>query len=301
MSNGVIELSVTNSTGRAVSRAYFDAILATPGREIPWVAAPFNYSIPGGMEPGESDTWRLSLNMFGEWSDAPADRQDMVLTVEAARLDGADGQRIFPERFTDADADATRQALERAGPDGQRVAAKLATWERGRAERFATEQRRQASLDIEEAERRASQEQEEAERHARKEAEAARTKAQYIAEHVELYDMQASYMNSLLEGRVPGVLFKLKNTGDATLSTVEVTVYFRDESGARIAEEDFHPVLAGSYSLASRQPLKPGYVWQMEKGKFYTAKSVPSEWAEGNVEAKVTDIEFAETPQDTAQ
>jgi hypothetical protein len=159
-------------------------------------------------------------------------------------------------------------------------------------------------VDQDRAQAQQAREQEEAQREqeeARQEQEAAQRKASYIAEHVELYDVQASYMDALLDGRVPGVLFKLRNTGDATLETVEVTFYFRDESGATIAEEDFHPVLASSYSLASRQPLKPGYVWQMEKGKFYTAKSVPSEWAEGNVEAKVTDIEFAETPKDTAQ
>lgn len=130
---------------------------------------------------------------------------------------------------------------------------------------------------------------------ARKEKEETARKATYIAERVELYDVQASYLDSLLDGRVPGVLFKLKNTGDAALDMVEVTFYFRDESGATIAEEDFHPVLVSSYSFSGKNdPLKPGYVWQMEKGKFYTAKSVPSEWEEGNFEAKVTDIRFAE-------
>ncbi len=137
---------------------------------------------------------------------------------------------------------------------------------------------------------------------ARKEEEERERKASYIAEHVELYDVKASYMDSLLDGRVPGVLFKLKNTGDVTLDMVEVTFYFRDESGATIAEENFHPVLVSAYSFSGdNDPLKPGYVWQMERGKFYTAKSVPSEWAEGNVEAKVTDIRFAEGPRDAAE
>ena len=32
----------------------------------------------------------------------------------------------------------------------------------------------------------------------------------------------------------------------------------------------------------------------MEQGKFYQAKSVPSEWKEGMIEAKITNIEFEE-------
>lgn len=128
--------------------------------------------------------------------------------------------------------------------------------------------------------------------------------ASYIADHLDLYDVEASYMDSLRDGKIPGVLFKLKNTGDAPLDMVEVTFYFKDDSGSIIAEEDFHPVLVSSYSyLGKNDPLKAGYVWQMEKGKFYTAKSVPSEWVEGSVEAKVTDVRFSEKSQEnnTAQ
>jgi hypothetical protein len=117
----------------------------------------------------------------------------------------------------------------------------------------------------------------------------------YIAEHLELYDFEAKQIESVLNGEMPGVLFKLRNTGDRTLNRVEVTVYFKDAHGTIIAEEDFLPVLVSDYSFSGdNKPLKPGYVWQMERGKFYSAKSVPSEWEEGNAEAKVTDVEFAD-------
>jgi len=137
---------------------------------------------------------------------------------------------------------------------------------------------------------------------AQAEQEAEKRQAAYIAEHIELYDVEASYMDSLLDGKVPGVLFKLKNKGDQTLEKVKVTVYFKDESGSIIAEEDFHPVLVRPYSYSGKNaPLKPGYVWQMEKGKFYSAKSVPSEWQEGSMQARVTEIGFAESHDTNAR
>lgn len=120
-------------------------------------------------------------------------------------------------------------------------------------------------------------------------------KAAYIAEHLELYDVSAKYMDSLLDGRVAGVLFKLRNKGERSLAKVEVTVYFKDQNGSVIAEEEYIPVLVSEFSFSGdNKPLKPGYVWQMEKGKFYAAKSVPSEWKEGSVAASITEIRFTE-------
>ena len=120
-------------------------------------------------------------------------------------------------------------------------------------------------------------------------------KAAYIAEHLELYDVSAKYMDSLLDGRVAGVLFKLRNKGERSLDKVEVTVYFKDQNGNVIAEEEYTPVLVSEFSFSGdNKPLKPGYVWQMEKGKFYAAKSVPSEWKEGSVAASITEIRFTE-------
>lgn len=116
---------------------------------------------------------------------------------------------------------------------------------------------------------------------------------EYMSNNLELYDLSAKYMDSVLDGKVPGVLFKIRNTGDRSLDNVEVTVYFKDAQGNTIAEKDFNPVLVTEYAYGrDNKPLKPGYIWQMEKGKFYSAKSVPSEWREGSIEAIVTDLSF---------
>jgi hypothetical protein len=130
---------------------------------------------------------------------------------------------------------------------------------------------------------------------ARQAAEEKETKEEkeYIANYIELYDVEAKYHDSLLDGTVPGVLFKIKNTGDRTLNKVEVTVYFKDAGGSIIAEEDYFPVLVSEYSFNDDKPLKPGYIWSMEKNKFYSAKSVSTEWEEGSVDIEITDIELA--------
>jgi len=110
---------------------------------------------------------------------------------------------------------------------------------------------------------------------------------------VVLYDFKAKYYKTYSEKTVPGIEFKLTNKGNRTLNEVEVTVYFKDASGTIIAEEDYHPVLVTKYSFGgNNKPLKPNYIWQMERGKFYKADSVPTEWKEGAATAKITNIEF---------
>jgi hypothetical protein len=106
-------------------------------------------------------------------------------------------------------------------------------------------------------------------------------KQDYI-KNLEIYDVKAHYYDTVLNGRTPGVEFKIKNNGTKTLDEVKVTVYFKDAKGNTIAEEDYTPVLVSSFSLSNNKPLRPNYIWQMERGKFFDAKSVPSEWKEGD-------------------
>lgn len=110
----VIELSVTNGTTSAISRAYFNGVVATPGRSVPWIKEDFSYSIPGGLEPGETASWSLAPNRFSSWgTDVPG---DAVMTVVVTRLDGPDGKPLFEVAFSEKDAkrlDALREGLEK--------------------------------------------------------------------------------------------------------------------------------------------------------------------------------------------
>lgn len=117
--------------------------------------------------------------------------------------------------------------------------------------------------------------------------------ASYIRDHLKVYSLDARYFDSLLDGRVPGVDFKIKNDGNRTLNEVKVKVVFYDDQDKPIGEEEYYPVLVTSSGIGDNTPLRPNYIWQQESGQFYSAKSVPSEWKTGKVSASITDIEFA--------
>ncbi|WP_419307277.1 DUF6694 family lipoprotein [Chromohalobacter israelensis] len=100
-------------------------------------------------------------------------------------------------------------------------------------------------------------------------------------------------IDTYLKQEVPAVRVSLKNKGNRSLDKVKVVVYFKDKDGSTIFEEHFYPVLVSKYSLSGDdKPLKPGYVQEMEKGKYYTLESALSDWQEGKATAKVVDIEF---------
>jgi hypothetical protein len=107
----IIELTVRNGTAHPVSRAFFVGTLRSPNRAVPWMKDDFNYSISGGLEPGEAANWSLAPNQFGDWGTVNAP-DDAVFTVEVVRLDGADGETLFSSReFTDEDEKRLKKLL----------------------------------------------------------------------------------------------------------------------------------------------------------------------------------------------
>ena len=101
MTQPTLELSVKNGTGHPISRAYFVGTLASPGRSVPWLKEDFNYSIPGGLEPGELADWTLVPNSFGAWGTVEAPK-DAILTVEVVRLDGPNAQALLDSKFDES-------------------------------------------------------------------------------------------------------------------------------------------------------------------------------------------------------
>jgi hypothetical protein len=92
----VVDFSITNGSELAIKKAFFHATLTTPGRPVPWVDDDFNYDIPGGLNPGESQRLQLSPNMFSKWGNADLKaRRDLVLTVVATDAVAADGTHVL--------------------------------------------------------------------------------------------------------------------------------------------------------------------------------------------------------------
>jgi hypothetical protein len=85
-----------------------------------------------------------------------------------------------------------------------------------------------------------------------------------------------------------GVFGEVKNDGDRTLSSVEITIFFLDRNKTPIAETTYHPVLVSTFSSGDADaPLRPGY-----SRKFGVRADAPSDWA-GTVDVKVTEVQFA--------
>jgi hypothetical protein len=104
--------------------------------------------------------------------------------------------------------------------------------------------------------------------------------------------LQLVKVNKVEVGRTvleePGVFGEVKNTGDRTLTRVEITIYFLDKQGQPVFEKQFLAVIVGGGSfMRDDKPLKPGY-----SQKFgVKADDAPSEWAK-TVTVKVTDVDF---------
>jgi hypothetical protein len=112
---------------------------------------------------------------------------------------------------------------------------------------------------------------------------------------LQLYGLRAGYYRSYSGRSTPGVEFKLRNRSGQTVTRAVVTVYFLDAAGNPIWEEKYFPVRTDPDGFLSTPALKPGYIWQVERGKFLLAESVPEEWKRGAVRAEITEIQFAPT------
>jgi hypothetical protein len=86
-----------------------------------------------------------------------------------------------------------------------------------------------------------------------------------------------------------GVFGEVKNKGEKTLKSVEITTYCLDKDDKIVFEKQYHPVLVSEYSFSMRDngPLKPNYSRQFG----CKLEDAPSDWS-GKVRVEVTDLEF---------
>jgi hypothetical protein len=115
-------------------------------------------------------------------------------------------------------------------------------------------------------------------------------KQEYLPK-VEIISFVAERINTYSDKNVPAVRVGLKNNGDRSLDKVEVVVYFQDKDGNVIHEEDMRPVFVNKYSYDAK-PLKAGYTYEQETGKYRVIDNPMTQWDEGKAFVKVTDIEF---------
>lgn len=111
-------------------------------------------------------------------------------------------------------------------------------------------------------------------------------------ETIDLYEFEATRIDTFTKKNLAAVRLKLKNNGDRTLTKVEVLIEFRDGEGRAIHEETIAPVSSRSWTRSST--LKPGYIFSMAEGKYFTFENVPSEWETGEASAAIVAVSLEE-------
>lgn len=82
-----LAFTVENGSDFPISRVYFSATIEVPGRSIPVATGEANYSIPGGIEPGESKTLELIPNAFNSELGTNKAPEGATLSVDITDAD----------------------------------------------------------------------------------------------------------------------------------------------------------------------------------------------------------------------
>lgn len=117
-----LHMQVHNGTATAVSRVFMTGTVYTEGRSVPWLVKGLNYQVAGGIEPGETKTWKLSPNQFSDWGKLEV-TPDMRLRLQVTELEGPDGVSFAKLAFGEEErtqlarleaelADATKSAAK---------------------------------------------------------------------------------------------------------------------------------------------------------------------------------------------
>ncbi|MGP9770334.1 MULTISPECIES: DUF6694 family lipoprotein [Halomonas] len=89
-----LDIEVTNHTEQAVSQVFLRGVVTSADRSAPWIDETFYYVIAGGLEAGETATWRLAPNRFSAWGNTQIP-SDVSLTVTVKGLQDAQGNPLW--------------------------------------------------------------------------------------------------------------------------------------------------------------------------------------------------------------
>lgn len=113
---------------------------------------------------------------------------------------------------------------------------------------------------------------------------------------VEITHLETIRIPSGAQKGFPAVRMTVKNAGGRFLDTIKVRVYFRDNDGNTLFEQEFTPLLVNKYSTSRFDTsLMPGSVKEMVKDGYWTVDSTLPEWTAGDAVARVSEVKF--TPQ----
>jgi hypothetical protein len=90
----IIEFSVRNDGDVPVSRVYFNVVLTSPGRPVPWAKQSIVQDFKGGLQPREKRLMTFPVS-YGEWRDPQLQYlPNAELKVTVVNFNDANGERI---------------------------------------------------------------------------------------------------------------------------------------------------------------------------------------------------------------
>lgn len=83
---------------------------------------------------------------------------------------------------------------------------------------------------------------------------------------------------------------KVKNNGDKSITKMTITVYFKDNNGNTIGENNINIGIADIYNTVSA--LKPNYEWSTDADRYYELKNLSDSIVPTRNEIKITKVTF---------
>jgi len=91
----VVSFDMSNHSSVAIQRVVLRALLKTDKRAVPLADPVIYYSIPGGLQPGETKCFDLDAALLGDWSGvSKEDARGAVFTLTVSAVEDAKGDRI---------------------------------------------------------------------------------------------------------------------------------------------------------------------------------------------------------------
>ncbi len=83
---------------------------------------------------------------------------------------------------------------------------------------------------------------------------------------------------------------KVKNNGDKSITKMTITIYFKDNDGNTIGENNINIGIADIYNTVSA--LKPNYEWSTDADRYYELKNLSDSIVPTRNEIKITKVTF---------
>jgi len=95
LDEAVISFGVSNHSSVAIRRIFLRALLKSDQRAVPLAEPRIDYTIPGGLQPGETKRFDLDAATNGDWSEvSKKEARRAVLSLTPSAIEDATGERI---------------------------------------------------------------------------------------------------------------------------------------------------------------------------------------------------------------